>query len=180
LGADWLLTRAKRLHFNTDWLPGLLLAIPLLYTPTMLWGAGGQLHAVDYPVDWYALDHRLEAEPHGSKVLFLPWHQYMNFPFAGRDIANPAPLFFGPRMVAGDNAEIGLIQSQSTNPQSKFIEQQILDPSRTDVASKLKSHGFEYIVLSKTADYKDYGWINSQIGLRLVSNTPTLRVYKIN
>ena len=180
LGADWLLGRARAAQFNTDWLPGLLVALPLIYTPTMLWGAGGQLRAVQYPADWYALNRRLDAEHGGGKVLFLPWHQYLKFPFTGRIIANPAPAFFDRPTVAGDNAEIGLIERQSTNPQSAFIEQQILAAGRTDVAAKLRSRGFEYVVLAQTAFDRDYIWLNSVPGLKLVSRTQSLRVYKVD
>ena len=175
LGADWLLARTK-----AAWLPGLIVALPLIYTPTMLWGAGGQLQAVNYPSDWYALNRRLDAEHSSGKVLFLPWREYIRFGFAGRVIANPAPRFFDRPTVAGDNPQIGLIERQSTNPQSSFIEQQILPPSRINIASKLKSHGFEYVVLAKEADFQNYAWLNSQPGLSLVSDTPTLRVYKIH
>jgi hypothetical protein len=179
LGTDWLLNRAARTRLNPQWLPGLLVALPIAYTPLMLFGAAGQLRAVDYPADWYALNRTLKAEHSTGKVLFLPWHQYLTFPFTGRLIANPAPRFFARPTVAGDNAEIGLIYTQTPNPQSTFIEQQILTTGRTDVAAKLRSRSFEYVVLAKAADYKDYAWLDSQPGLTRVSDTSTLRVYKI-
>lgn len=174
LGADWLLSRTK-----ADWLPGLFVALPLVYTPTMLWGAAGQLHAVNYPADWYALNRHLDAEHSSAKVLFLPWREYMRFGFAGRIIANPAPRFFDRPTIAGTNAQIGLIENQSADPQSQFIERQILATSHTNIAAKLKARGFEYIELAKEADYQNYAWLASQPGLTLVSDTATLRVYRI-
>jgi hypothetical protein len=181
LGVAWLLERSSRWGWKAEWLPGLLVAIPLAYTPTMLWGAGGQLHAVNYPADWYALERRLGAEHSGGKVLFLPWHQYMYFGFAGRLIANPAPRFFDRPTVAGDNAQIGLIERQSSNPLSERIERDILsaDTGRRDLGPRLRQLGFEYVVLAKEVDYRDYAWLDRSPDLHRVSDKGTLRVYRV-
>jgi hypothetical protein len=178
LGVAWILERTRGKKWG-EYLPPLLMALPLLYTPTMLWGAGGQLRAVDYPADWYSLNRTLNAETGEGKVLFLPWHQYMYFQFAGRLIANPASRFFDRPVIQGDNAEIGLIERQSSNPTSSFIEDDILAPDRTDVAARLRSRGIKYVVLAKEADYKKYAWLDSQPGIRLVSDSATLRVYAL-
>jgi hypothetical protein len=166
LGADWASAHRRA----PQWLGGLLVALPLVYTPTMLFGAGGQLRAADYPRDWYALNQRLNAEHSTGKVLFLPWHLYMKFEFAGRIIANPAPHFFDRPTIAGDNAEIGLIERGSGSPVSG---------DRATLPARLRTQGVEYVVLAKDADYKDYSWLDSQPDLRRVSDTQNLRVYKI-
>jgi hypothetical protein len=177
LGAGWILERTRDRPWR-DYLPPLLIVLPLLYTPTMLWGAAGQLRSVDYPADWYALNRTLDAQKGEGKVLFLPWHQYMYFDFAGRLIANPASRFFDRPVIQGDNAEIGLIERQTANPTSTYIEQEILaDP--TGAAAKLRHLGIKYVVLAKTADYKEYGWLDSQPNLRLTSDTATLKVYEV-
>jgi hypothetical protein len=178
LGAAWLIEHTRRWPV-AYFVPGLLIAIPIFYTPTMLWGAAGQLRAVDYPADWYTLGRTLDAGPKGDKVLFLPWHQYMYFDFAGRLIANPASRFFDRPTIQGDNAEIGLIERQSSNPTSEFIESQILAPGRQDMAAKLRSLGIKHVVLAKAADYTDYGWLESQPGIKLDSDSATLRVFEV-
>ena len=71
-----------------------MLALPFAYTPVILWGCNNQLHAVNYPADWYVMDSRLAKVAGNSQTLFLPWHLYMYYGFAGRIIANPAPNFF--------------------------------------------------------------------------------------
>ncbi|HSX31800.1 MAG TPA: hypothetical protein VLF43_00930, partial [Candidatus Saccharimonadales bacterium] len=64
---------------------GVLFALPFLYTRVMLWGFDGQLSPRQYPSDWFALRERLSQQTEDSgQVLFLPWHQYMSFGFAGR------------------------------------------------------------------------------------------------
>lgn len=176
LGAAWLIDR----KWAPQWTAGLLIALPLAYTPTMLWGAAGQLRAVSYPADWTAFNRTLTSEHSQGKVLFLPWHLYMKFNFAGRIIANPAPHFFSRATLAGDNAEIGLVEDRSTNPKTSWVQSDILAPARTNVAANLRARGFEYVVLAKEVDYKDYSWLDSTPGLKLVSNTQTLRVYKLD
>ena len=160
--------------------PGVLLALPLLYVPTLAWGAAGQLRAVDYPRDWYALNQDLKTSSDTGKLLFLPWHLYLYFDFSGRLIANPAPHFFDRPTIAGDNPEIGLIKRQSPNPVSELIEAQILGASsdRTKVGERLAGLGVEYIVLAKTADYSNYDWLDTTPGLTLVRDSATLRIYR--
>jgi hypothetical protein len=179
LGAAWLLDRSAHTKLNPQWLPGLLVAAGLAYAPTMLWGAAGQLRAVNYPADWSSLSSSLTSEHSSGRVLFLPWHLYMKFNFAGRIIANPASHFFTRPTLAGDNAEIGLVEDRSTNPKTSWVQSEILAPSRAGVAAKLRDRGFEYVVLAKAADYKDYSWLDSTPGLKLVSNSQSLRVYKL-
>jgi len=158
----------------------LALVLPVLYTPTMLLGAGGQLTSTDYPADWYALNRTLAAEHSQTKILVLPWHQYLYCDFAGRLIANPSSGFFGPRAIQGDNAEIGLIYTQNPNPTSTFIEQKILDSQsgRTDLAPRLATLNVQYVLLEKTADYPDYSWLDHQPGLTLTQDSKTYRLYR--
>jgi hypothetical protein len=103
----------------------------------------------------------------------------MRFGFADRLIANPASRFFDRTTIQGDNAEIGLIERQTSNATSEKIEKEILAEDRQEVSKKLKALGIKYVVLAKEADYKDYGWLDSQPGLGLVSDTATLKVYEV-
>src|SRR5262249_12431670 len=80
---------------------GGLLVLPFVITPTIICGANGKLRPRDYPADWFAADSQLRNDPKAKKVLFLPWHQYINFGFSDRIIANPAPKFLGVSTVAG-------------------------------------------------------------------------------
>ncbi|HEX3082589.1 MAG TPA: hypothetical protein VHQ86_05030 [Candidatus Saccharimonadia bacterium] len=182
-GIDWLLERLSRARRAAlaQYVPGLLLVLPLLGTPTMVWAAGGQLHTSRYPADWYALDQHLRAESdQRGRMLFLPWHQYMTFQFSGRLMANPASRFFSRSVIQGDNAEIGLIERQDYNAQSAEVEDQILTPGAAgyDIGPALAKLGVEYVVLAKAADYADYSWISRQPGLTLESDTQTLEVYR--
>jgi hypothetical protein len=159
----------------------LLLALPILATPTLIWGANHQLRATHYPADWPALARTLTAHPADTQVLVLPWHQYLYLDFAGRLIANPAAPYFGPRVIQGDNAEIGLIAHQTTDPTATFIEQQILDPTtgRTALAARLRSRHITHILLLKgAADTADYAWLDHQPDLVLTRDSQSYQLYR--
>lgn len=154
----------------------LLMILPIAYTPTLLWAGAGQLRADDYPADWYEVDRQIISKARG-RALFLPWHQYMHFDFAGRVIANPAPLFFSGDVIAGDNAEIGLLDRQVDSPEAEVIEPLLADKSLRDLGAKLMPLGVEYVVLSKTADWEDYAWLQDQSDLRAIWESETLVVF---
>lgn len=170
--------RVKSYIFNFVLLTPLL--VPILYTPTMLWGFSGQLSPRNYPGDWYAVNAQLNKDNDQFQVLFLPWHQYMSYGFAGRIIANPAPRFFDKPVIAGDNAEIGLIERQATSLATEYIERAVLGPAPTITAagSKLAALNIKYVVLAKEYDWREYGWLDSQTDLKLEAETANLKLYR--
>ncbi len=156
------------------------LLLPFIYTPTMLWGFNRQLKAVDYPRDWYALNERLNQDRDNFKVLFLPWHQYMKFDFAGRVIANPANIFFDRPVIQGDNAEFGEVFREVSNPVNEDIENRVLRPgdNAKEAGVGLAQHKIKYIILAKEVDWQDYDFLNHQSDLQLLEQTPNLIVYE--
>jgi hypothetical protein len=157
----------------------LLLALPILYTPTLLWGGFGQLRAVDYPSDWYALDRKLDAETPAPSTVFLPWHQYLYLDFAGRTVASPAKQFFRTPIIQNDDPALGLIDSPSTDTRAQIVDKRIVRAKEKANASKtLTQIGVKYIVVSKTADWRNYSYLSRQPDLTLISDTNTLLVYR--
>jgi hypothetical protein len=157
----------------------LALALPLLATPIMLWGAGGQLTARHYPADWPTLRRVLDAQAPTAKALVLPWHQYLYLDFAGRLIANPAAPYFGPRVIQGDNAEIGLITRQTTDPTSTAIEDHVLAGRTTALATLRDLHIHDVILLKGAPDATGYTWLDHQPGLTLVQDSRTYKLYQL-
>lgn len=186
LGADAGLRWLQRLFVGRGRIiaesivPALLIVLPLAYTPSMLWGFGGQIVPTDYPADWYGLNRQLNADKSQFKVLFLPWHQYTAFGFTTNIIANPAQNFFTKPVIQGNNLELGQIYSQEFSPTSDLIQNQLLRRSSTITNSgkALAPIGVKYVVLAKNFDVADYAWLDHQTDLRLISNTATLRVYQ--
>jgi hypothetical protein len=160
---------------------GFMLVLPILCTPTMLWGFNGQLAPKDYPKDWFAVNEQLANDRSVSKVLFLPWHQYINFGFSGRIIANPASKFFTKQTVVGDNPEYKGISPTVPNATNRFIEQEVLGAGNTakNLGKTLADLGFSHVILAKEYDYENYGYLNNQTDLALISETENLKVYAV-
>lgn len=155
----------------------LLLMLPFVFTRTMLWGFDGQLTPRHYPPDWFSINQRLEQDDSNFAVLFLPWHQYMSFQFAGRIIANPAPAFFSkPTIVSADPELGGAVGSRST-PQQEAL-QHILSANRQNFAKQLAAQNIKYIILAKELDYRKYAYLDSQPGLKPTSDYRTATLYQ--
>lgn len=158
-------------------------ALPFLLAPLMLWGFHGQLQPRQYPADWYAANDYLKATDPGAKVLFLPWHLYMWFNFAGRVIANPADKFFGNPVVMSSDPEMDGAKSYRSTPDQMELQSRILPAALAggrDFAKNLHMLNIRYVIVAKELDYKRYGFLGTQPGFSLVQDTTNVKVYKVN
>ncbi len=157
------------------------LVLPLLTATPMIWGFSGQLAPRQYPSDWYALNAQFAHDASVKKILFLPWHQYMHFDFAGRIIANPAPLFFEVPTVAGDNPEYKQATPTVPNPFNRRLEQEVLQVGEqsTHLGAVLHDLGFSHVVLAKDIDFAHYSYFDAQVDMQLQQETQNLKVYKV-
>ena len=165
----------------------LALMTPFIYTFPMLTGFAGQIKPTNYPNEWYQVNTFLENNTEGSQILFLPWHLYMDFswvPNSGKDIANPAHNFFSAPVIAGDNAEVGGIYSQSGKPVSKYVEFLFgLGPYKkkniTNLGELLVPLDVKYIVLTKEVDWGHYSrFLKRQKDLKLVYENRLFLVFE--
>jgi hypothetical protein len=153
----------------------LLVGLPLWHMRVMFWGFDGQLTSRQYPADWFAVKQHL-SESQGA-VLFLPWHQYMSFRFAGRIIANPAPAFFGDKIIASEDPELGGASSGPQNERHLTITA-LLKNKQPNLADQLAKQQIEYVVLAKELDHQTYAYLDHEPNLRLEREYQTLKLYK--
>ncbi|QQG50950.1 MAG: hypothetical protein HZB75_00355 [Candidatus Saccharibacteria bacterium] len=156
-----------------------VLLLPIIITPVMFWGFGGQLAPRSYPTEWYELNADLKTEQ-SKTVLFLPWHQYSAYSFSGdRIIANPAAKFFENPTIISDDPEFKAISP--TRPDQ--IKRQLSDLLGARDASGLRDfmndQKISYIVLAKEQDWQSYGYIKDIPNLRLVKENDKLLLYKM-
>ncbi|MHB1613702.1 MAG: hypothetical protein ACYCYA_05160 [Actinomycetes bacterium] len=159
---------------------GLGITLPFLYTPTIVDGLGGQVRASHLSSSWAQADKLMGTGP--GKVLALPWHEYLAFPFTqGRVIANPTGGLFGRQVISGDNVQLlPLVQSNSTSQRSAYLQYLFRHGTQTDGFGALVAPlGIRYVALAKTVDWASYGWLNRQADLRLVLDRPDLAVYRV-
>jgi hypothetical protein len=152
-------------------------ALPLLYCPTIFWGLAGQVSPSPLPASYHKLD-ALMGEGQG-RVLYLPWHLYMAYPFTGgRVVANLGPSSFRRPVVSGDNVQIGSVETQSTSPRSAYIGRLLAaGPHLEGFGALVAPLGVRYVVLAKAVDWKSYSWLGHQRDLRLVYDSPSLEAW---
>ncbi|HYG83857.1 MAG TPA: hypothetical protein VD907_03195 [Verrucomicrobiae bacterium] len=155
----------------------LLFVLPLATAPLVFGGLHGQFQPRDYPQDWHMIRERLHKEP-SAKVVFLPWHMYMEFSFAGKVIMNPAPAFFrNPVIISNDPEFRGAHAGHTTNDQRR-IESLLHNPKREDFTKELNLLSVKYVLLAKEFDYKKYAFIDD-LGLIKIADTENLILYKV-
>lgn len=155
--------------------------LPLLFAPLMPWGFKGQLVAQEYPRDWYQLQEKLDMLPPGQ-IVFLPWHHYMRFDFAGRIIANPADRFFDQKIIMSNNPELKQLNNWDNTYEQQIIEEQILPKALSgekDTGRRLETLGMRYVILAKEHDYRKYDFLRQEPDLRLIQDSQTVQLYEV-
>jgi hypothetical protein len=154
-------------------------AVIVMQAPLLLFGFGRQVVPTSYPSDWYAVnDYIVRDSGCAGTTLFLPWHLYMSFSWLGKIVVNPAPSFFECPVVSGSDMEWGGIYDNSESPEGRAIEQWLSTGGATDL---LRNGAFNvrYVILAKELDWGSYAGMNSNPELKLVMETPMLKVYKV-
>ncbi|VVB84163.1 Uncharacterised protein [uncultured archaeon] len=158
------------------------LITPFVYSFTMFNGFWGQLKPTDYPEDWYEVNELLNKDPQDFNVLFLPWHQYMDFkwiPNVQKRINNPASFFFNKPIIQGENTEIGSIYTQSTNPAQRYVESLLSNRDKiTNFGELIIPLNVKYVLLTKEVDYKEYFFLLNQTDLKLTKETENFYIFK--
>jgi len=160
------------------WAVVLAIVLPLAYTPTIFDGLAGQIAPSTIPTA-YTQANRLMGDGPG-RVLYLPWHLYESQPFTqDRVVATPGPSLFSRTVLAGDNVQIGPVQTQSTSLRSAYIERLLAEgPTLSAFGTAVAPLGVEWIVLAKTVNWQDDLWLTHQADLRKVLDDPTLDLFR--
>ncbi len=180
LAALWQLLLQKKKNVQTHQVRAAAMVLPILISPLMLWGFHGQLSARSYPADWYTANQYLQHTQ--GKVLFLPWHQYMRFDFAGRVIANPGDAFFDAQLVSSSNPELRSLTHWPQSDMQRAVEARILPQAASGghaMGAELQKYDIHYVLLAKEHDYRQYDYLNQQLDLHVVSDSPHLRLYEV-
>jgi hypothetical protein len=172
----------QKLHFRFAHVVVLpLFALPLLIAP-LLPSFYGQLTPRQYPADWFEVNTYLQQTSPKAKTLFLPWHLYMPFGFAGRDIANPAPKFFKNPIIISNDPEMAGAKSYASTKDQQEVQTNViptLKHSTKSVAPSLRMLNIRYVILAKELDYKMYANMDVEDGIKLVRETETLKLYEV-
>ncbi len=169
---------------NMRWLAGIIIgSIVVMQAPLLIWGFGGQIRPTPYPADWVEADESLvnrAVDSYGcsDRILFLPWHLYMNFFWSGKVMANPAQYFFTCPTLSGTNMEWAGIYGNSLNPDGAIITDWIRTKGREGPPG-VGGKPLRYIILAKEVDFTAYLWLNRQSYLEIIKETTSLIIYEI-
>jgi hypothetical protein len=167
--------QANRL--SLAWASALL--VPVLLTPTMFWAFGGQLTPKNYPADWEMINSQLNQDKGKGRVVFLPWHQYIQFGFTDRLTVNPASDYFDRETLVSNELEYRGASPTTPDPEKQAIGAILQQAdSRTDLAAKLSKYHIKYILLDREDDYKTYNYLPKQKDLRLIGQTTHFDLYR--
>ena len=151
--------------------------LPLAWTPTMLGGMYGQLQPSHYPDEWYKANELLNKDQADFKALFLPWHGYQYFDFAGRIVATPADKFFDKPTLVSNELEFRQAAPTFPDETKAYITKTLLPGAHRDrdLGEKLAKLDIKYVIVvrEETATY-----MMNQPDLDLVYDTQALKLYK--
>jgi hypothetical protein len=158
---------------------GLVLLLPLAFCVTMLWGCNGQLTARSYPADWYTVNRRLDSDRGNFQTLFLPWHLYMYFDFAGRIIASPAPGFFDKPIIVSDNPEFKDAAAAGSTAAKRRLDRILPRAAHgRRLGAELAPLNVKYVLLARDGDYQKYAYLDRQNDLKIVARSATMDLYR--
>ncbi len=150
LGISGLLTKYDK-YFNRGILLSIFILLPILYTPSMLFGFSNQLKTVNYPDSWYEVNEIIKGEVN-CRALFLPWHQYYELKFNNSILTgNISRNFFDCDILHGKNMELGNIKSQGGNgDEYNELETIVIDNNlnKDRGVEKLKKFNIKYIIFT--------------------------------
>ena len=174
-GIAWLSARSrgKRAQFAAIAVAGVL---PLVYTPNLFGGLGGQVGASALPASWSVAEHLVGQ----GTVLFLPWREYFATPFTDqRTIVNPADQYFGGTALISQDPGSGYAFG-ADDPEHVFLDKVIgppVEPRTTQAA--LAGLGVRFVVLAKVTDWRDFADVVDVPGIRLVYSSPALDLFSV-
>ncbi|HSD55999.1 MAG TPA: hypothetical protein VLA92_02500 [Candidatus Saccharimonadales bacterium] len=164
-------------RFNTIFASALVL--PILLTPTMYGAFAGQLMPHNYPSDWDMINAQLNKDESKGRVLFLPWHLYMQFGFTGRITVNPAAQYFDKEVIVSNDLEYRnaspTVPSAEKSRIGKLLESA---PEASNLGEELAKHNVKYVLLDHDQDWRNYGYLAKQKDLTLVAQTTNFDMYR--
>ena len=158
----------------------LILTLPLYYGNGLLYGMHGQIQPSSYPAGWYTADRTLVADSRPGRTVFLPWHGYLVLSFvrnANNVVASPAPLFFSVPVVASQDLEIPGI-SPPNDPDEVTVSHLVTAGAQGNWAQELAARDFKYVLLAREADWTNYVYLDSQLGLLRVGDFGSIVLYR--
>jgi len=162
---------------------GIFLALlPVMFSFPAIYGMHSHLTPLHFPKEWKEAKDLLYRNSYSGKVLFFPWHAYMEISFVGKNVTVPARPFFGKNVIQGNNTEFGKIYSHSCDEQTLAIEKYVFPKDGIDYENFPEDMGnwkIGKVLLAKEEDWHNYSWLDRIDIVRKVMENEKIIVYEI-
>lgn len=144
-----------------------------------LWGLDGTLQPVALPASWASARAEIDRVHQGTTLL-LPWHEYIDLPFAdGRRVLNPLPDFIGGDVLTSGDPEVGSPARENAEPRTDAaLEIQRRWRNDQPVAALLAGAGVDWVLTMPQPGEPDFT-SEDQPGLTIVVQSDTLSLYRV-
>lgn len=157
-------------------LGGFLVALPLVLLPSLAWGAGGRLQAVDYPDEWRRAREIITSDRVPGDVVVLPWSQHRSRSWnRGRTVLDPWPRLLTRRVIVNDAVRVGTMTIPAEDPKARRIDGVLR--SAGPITGALRGAGVRYVVLD--AEAGDARTAGRLAGAERVLDRPGLVIFRI-
>lgn len=138
----------------------LLFSNIFIFNFQFLWGAQGQVKAVEYPESFVRAKEFFANDKSDYNILIMPWHMYLiGHPLAqGRTIADPAPgYFYSYNILHSKDPEVGYLSNKKDYFSDKIIF--LMGNNNKDLWNRyLKDLNIKYIFITKVDDIGKHGF----------------------
>ncbi|HEX2313822.1 MAG TPA: hypothetical protein VHJ17_08820 [Thermomonospora sp.] len=120
--------------------------MPVAFLPSLAWGAGGELRAVQYPDDWARAERIVQADPVPGDVVVLPWAAYRSYPWNhGRRVLDPLPRYLDRRVIFNDAVTVGSTTVPTEDPRARRLGPAI--GGGGPLTAVLRAEGVRYVAV---------------------------------
>jgi hypothetical protein len=155
----------------------LVAVLPVALLPSLAWGVGGRVTAVEVPDDLRTAATRLSAEPAGS-VGLLPWSQYRRYGWNGDRVSlTLVPRLVDQRVVLDDGLPLAGGVVPGEDPAARAVGSHIaagVAPVRA-----LADAGVRWVVIEKDTGFPDLLTADLPPSARVVHDGPSVRVLEL-
>ncbi len=177
-GAGVLVRDLVRVRAGGPALAVLVAVLPVVLLPSLAWGVGGRVTAVDVPDDLRTTATQLSAAPPGS-VGLLPWSQYRRYGWNGDRVSlTLVPRMVDQRVVLDDSLPLaeGIVPGE--DPAARAVGARIA--AGVTPVQALADEGVRWVVIEKDTGFPDpAAGAGLPASARVVHDGPSVQVIEL-
>ena len=177
-GAGVLVRDLLRVRAGGPALAVLVAVLPVVLLPSLAWGVGGRVTAVEVPDDLRATATMLSEGPAGS-VGLLPWSQYRRYGWNGDRVSlTLVPRMVDQRVVLDDGLPLANGVVPGEDPVARAVSARIA--AGVPPLQALAEQGVRWVVVEKDTGFPDpVPAADVPPTARLVHDGPAVRVFEL-